>query len=108
MSGDSVQILIAMLAYLALVVGIGFYFSKRANESSEKLLYWRTLPGAMGNGYECRSLRYERLASDGVTRCGLLVGFERCHLDGYRAGGWHLSQLAAGSQAVTPLFGCSR
>jgi sodium/proline symporter len=35
MSGDSIQILIIMLVYLALVIGIGFYFSKRANESSE-------------------------------------------------------------------------
>ena len=35
MSGDSIQILIAMLAYLALVIGIGFYFYRRSNQSSE-------------------------------------------------------------------------
>ena len=35
MSGDLVQILIVMILYLILVIGIGFYFSKRANESSE-------------------------------------------------------------------------
>jgi len=35
MNGDSIQILIAMVAYLTLVVGIGFYFTKKANENSE-------------------------------------------------------------------------
>ena len=35
MSGDLVQILIVMILYLILLIGIGFYFSKRANESSE-------------------------------------------------------------------------
>ncbi|MFA7179023.1 MAG: sodium/proline symporter, partial [Dehalococcoidales bacterium] len=35
MSGDSIQILIAMLAYTALVIGIGFYFYRRSNQSSE-------------------------------------------------------------------------
>lgn len=44
MSGDSIQILIAMIAYLALVVGIGVYFTKRANENSENyFLGGRTL-----------------------------------------------------------------
>jgi sodium/proline symporter len=32
---DNVQILIVMSVYMALVIGIGLYFSKRANESSE-------------------------------------------------------------------------
>ncbi|MFA7218501.1 MAG: sodium/proline symporter, partial [Dehalococcoidales bacterium] len=35
MSSDSIQILIIMLVYLALLVGIGFYFSKRSNKNSE-------------------------------------------------------------------------
>jgi transporter, SSS family len=32
---DNVQILIVMIVYMALVIGIGLYFSKRANENSE-------------------------------------------------------------------------
>jgi len=35
MSGDRLQILIAMCSYMALVIGIGLYYAKRANESSE-------------------------------------------------------------------------
>lgn len=35
MTGDSVQTLIAMVAYMAVVIGIGLFFAKRANQSSE-------------------------------------------------------------------------
>ncbi|NLJ58994.1 MAG: sodium/proline symporter [Tissierellia bacterium] len=35
MSGDTLQILIAMVSYMVIVIGIGLYFAKRANESSE-------------------------------------------------------------------------
>lgn len=35
MSGATIEIFITMCAYMALVIGIGLYFSKRANESSE-------------------------------------------------------------------------
>lgn len=35
MSFDTLQILIAMIAYMSVVIGIGLYFAKRANQSSE-------------------------------------------------------------------------
>lgn len=35
MSSDTIQILIAMSLYMAVVVGIGIFFAKRANQSSE-------------------------------------------------------------------------
>ena len=35
MSGDTLQILIAMSSYMLLVIGIGIYFARRANASSE-------------------------------------------------------------------------
>jgi sodium/proline symporter len=38
MIGDKVQIFIAMTFYMAVVVGIGLYYSKRANESSDNYL----------------------------------------------------------------------
>ena len=34
MIGDSVQVLITMCLYMLLVIGIGVYYAKRANESS--------------------------------------------------------------------------
>jgi sodium/proline symporter len=38
MDGGSVQILAAMIIYVAVVIGIGFYYAKRANESSDNYL----------------------------------------------------------------------
>ena len=35
MTGDSVQILIAMVCYMVVVIGIGVAFAKRANQNSE-------------------------------------------------------------------------
>ncbi len=35
MDGSQIQTLIAMICYIAVVIGIGVYFAKRANESSE-------------------------------------------------------------------------
>lgn len=35
MSGDTIQIFISMIIYMAVVIGIGLFFAKRANESSE-------------------------------------------------------------------------
>ncbi|MBM7686559.1 sodium/proline symporter PutP [Defluviitalea raffinosedens] len=44
MTGDKLQIFIAMCAYMAFVIGIGLYYAKRANESSENyFLGGRTL-----------------------------------------------------------------
>lgn len=44
MRGDTLQILVAMIAYMTVVIGIGLYFAKRANESSENyFLGGRTL-----------------------------------------------------------------
>ena len=35
MNGSSVQVLIAMICYMAVVIGIGLFFARRANQSSE-------------------------------------------------------------------------
>ena len=35
MTGDRIQMLVAMLAYMAFVVLIGLYYARRANESSK-------------------------------------------------------------------------
>lgn len=38
MTGEQLQMLIAMLVYMGLVILIGLYYAKRANESSENFL----------------------------------------------------------------------
>lgn len=44
MIGDTLQIFVSMIIYMAVVIGIGLYFAKRANESSENyFLGGRTL-----------------------------------------------------------------
>ena len=44
MTGDKLQIFIAMCAYMAFVIGIGLYYAKRANESSENYFEKNTGP----------------------------------------------------------------
>ncbi len=53
MGGDTLQILIAMVLYIAVVIGIGIYYARRANESSSNYLIggrtlgpWVTAMGA--------------------------------------------------------------
>lgn len=53
LDGGSIQILIAMLLYISVVIGIGIYYSKRSNESSDNYLIggrslgpWVTAMGA--------------------------------------------------------------
>ena len=66
MDSGSIQILIAMIIYIAVVIGIGVYFAKRANESSDNFLIGGRKMGpwvvAMGAGFG-----YERLAADGLA-----------------------------------------
>ena len=38
MSGERIQVIIAMCIYMAAVVGIGLYYAKRASESSKNFL----------------------------------------------------------------------
>lgn len=53
MGGDSIQIFVAMVLYISVVIGIGLYYAKRANESSDNFLIggrslgpWVTAMGA--------------------------------------------------------------
>jgi len=88
MNGGSVQILIAMLLYMAVVIGIGLHFAKRANESSDNYLIggrtlgpWVTAMGAEASdmsGWLLMGLpgvAYWVGLSDAVwTAIGLLIG----------------------------------
>ena len=88
MSGDKVQILIAMCFYISVVIGIGFTYAKRANESSENFLIggrtlgpWVTAMGAEASdmsGWLLMGLpgvAYWFGLSDAVwTAIGLLIG----------------------------------
>lgn len=38
MGDNSITILITMICYMAIVIGIGLFFAKRANKSSENFL----------------------------------------------------------------------
>ncbi len=88
MNSSSLQILIAMLCYIAVVVGIGVYYAKRANESSENFLLggrqmgpWITAMGAEASdmsGWLLMGLpgvAYYFGLSDALwTAIGLLIG----------------------------------
>jgi sodium/proline symporter len=88
MSGDKIQILIAMGLYIAVVIGIGLYYARRANESSENYLIggrslgpWVTAMGAEASdmsGWLLMGLpgvAYWFGLSDAIwTAIGLLIG----------------------------------
>mgnify|MGYP007083092798 CR=1 FL=1 len=72
MSGANLQHLLAMILYMAAVIGIGVYFAGRANKNAESyFLGGRSLgPWVI----QRRSLRYVRLPSDGSARPCILDG----------------------------------
>ena len=77
MSGANLQHLLAMILYMAAVIGIGVYFAGRANKNAESyFLGGRSLgPWVTScDGNERRSLRYVRLPSDGSARPCILDG----------------------------------
>ncbi len=88
MDGDKIRILIAMVLYIGVVVGIGLYYAKRANESSDNYLIggrslgtWVTAMGAEASdmsGWLLMGLpgvAYWSGLSDAVwTAIGLAVG----------------------------------
>ena len=61
----SIPILIAMVLYMAMVIGIGFICSKK--NQNQRTIFWRKRPGAMGHGNECGSFGYEQLAVNGAA-----------------------------------------
>ena len=73
MSGANLQHLLAMILYMAAVIGIGVYFAGRANKNAESyFLGGQSWP--VGHGIQRRSLRYVRLPSDGSARPCILDG----------------------------------
>lgn len=88
MGGDRIQILVAMIFYMAVVIGIGLYYAKRANETSDNFLIggrkigpWVTAMGAEASdmsGWLLMGLpgvAYWFGLSDAIwTAIGLLIG----------------------------------
>ena len=74
MSGANLQHLLAMILYMAAVIGIGVYFAGRANKNAESYFSWRAQSWPVGHGIQRRSLRYVRLPSDGSARPCILDG----------------------------------
>ena len=88
MNSSSIQILIAMLCYMAVVIGIGIYYAKRANESTENFLLggrqmgpWITAMGAEASdmsGWLLMGLPgvayFYGLSDAAWTAIGLLIG----------------------------------
>lgn len=53
MNGETIQILIAMVIYMAVVIVIGVAFAKKANENSENYYLGGRSLGPLGYGNEC-------------------------------------------------------
>lgn len=73
MSGANLQHLLAMILYMAAVIGIGVYFAGRANKNAESyFLGGRSL--GRGSRHSAPKPRYVRLPSDGSARPCILDG----------------------------------
>ncbi len=88
MSGDKIQIVVAMSAYMAVIIGIGLYYARRASESSSNYLIggrslgpWVTAMGAEASDMSgwllmgLPGLAYWVGLSDAIwTAIGLFIG----------------------------------
>ena len=88
----STQIFVAMVLYIAVVIGIGVYYTKRASESSANyLIGGRSLnPWVTALGAEASDMSGWLLMA---SRSSLLVWVKRCYLDGNRAFNRNLFKL---------------
>lgn len=104
MGNNSITILITMICYMAIVIGIGLFFAKRANKSSENFFIGGRGLGPWIAAMSARGFRHERLASDGASRRCLLVRHCRRRMDGNRTGRGNLRQLASCSKTPAKLL----
>lgn len=101
---DKALIFIAMAGYMSIIIGIGFYYYKRSNESSDNFFLGGRSLGPWVAAIQCGSFGHERLALDGASGCGLLVRFIRCILDSHRFGGWDSVELDHRLETFAALF----
>jgi hypothetical protein len=109
MEGGSVQILVAMLAYIAVVIGIGIYYAKRASESSDNFIIEedaRSVPGSTAMGAEASDMSGWLLM--GLPGVAYFYGLSGRFLDGTGPADRNLSQLALCRQANPSFFGNRR
>ena len=96
MSGDTIQILIAMIAYMLVVVGIGLFFAKRAQANSENYFL-----GGRSLGPWVAAMSAEASDMSGWLLMGL-PGL--AYWSGHWSGSRNLFKLAAGSQTAPPVL----
>lgn len=99
MQGNTIQILITMILYMLVVIGIGLFFAKRANQDSENYFI-----GGRSLGPWVAAMSAEASDMSGWLLMGLPGVAYWCGLDRHRLGHRHLYQLAAGCKALAPLF----
>lgn len=100
---DKAQILISMSCYIAVVVGIGLHYARRANESSENYLIEEERLGLGSPRWEQKP-GYERMVVYGTSGCCLLVWLERRNMDRNRSFDWNLFKLVVCIKKTTWLY----
>ena len=70
MNGAIIGVFLVIIAYLVMMLAIGFFYSKGNNDSSDFYLGGRKL-GSFCDGHECGGIGYEQLAADGTAGSGL-------------------------------------
>ena len=104
MTGSTIQILFAMIIYMAAVIVIGIVFAGRANKSSENYFLGGRLSRSVGDRDERGGFRHERMAAHGTARRRVLVRSRGRRVDGYRSRVRYIPQLAHRLEEAPPLL----
>ena len=70
MNGAIIGVFLVIIAYLVMMLAIGFIYSKGNNDSSDFYLGGRKL-GPFSDCNECGGIGYEQLAADGTAGSGV-------------------------------------
>ncbi|MFR5760307.1 MAG: hypothetical protein ACLUFI_00850 [Oscillospiraceae bacterium] len=104
MSGANLQHLLAMVLYMAAVVGIGIYFAGRANKDAESYFLGGRSLGPWVTAFSAEASDMSGYLLMEPARPRVLDGSCRRGLDLHRPCHRHISQLPDRLQAAAPLF----
>ena len=101
--GDTIQILIAMVIYMAAVIVIGIAFARKANASSDAYFLGGRSLGPWVTAMSAEASDMSGWLLMGLPGVAYWCGICRCGMDGYRTGSRYLHKLADRFQAPAPV-----
>lgn len=104
MSGANLQHLLAMILYMAAVVGIGIYFAGRANKDAESYFLGGRSLGPWVTAFSAEASDMSGYLLMGLPGLAYWTGLADAGLDMHRACHRHVPQLPDRFEAAAPVF----